>query len=108
MWLGQSTTVVGFLVAAVLGGVGTGLMTPAVNAAVGDLVAGDGPDADGGSALAGFQMVGDAGAVLGPVVAGVVVDRSDYPTAFATMTVVAVVSFAAWLRAAETAQDGHS
>jgi hypothetical protein len=47
-------------------------------------------------------MVGDAGAVVGPVVAGAVVERAGYPAGFATTTVVAVVAFVCWLRTPET------
>jgi MFS transporter, DHA1 family, tetracycline resistance protein len=98
LWLGSSTTVAALVAAAVFSGIGTGLMNPAVNAAVGDLITGDRPDADGGPALAGFQVVGDAGAVLGPVVAGLVAEQVGYEAAFGTITIVAVVSFVGWLR----------
>jgi MFS family permease len=36
----------------------------------------------GGSLVAFFQMAGDAGAVAGPVVAGLLVDSASYPAAF--------------------------
>jgi MFS family permease len=112
LWLGLSTTAVGLLVAALLSGVGTGLMSPGVNASVGDLITKDNRNADGGTALAGFQMVGDIGAVVGPVLAGLVAEGAGYPAAFATTSVIAAVSFASALRAPETAgpaaHDGHS
>jgi MFS transporter, DHA1 family, tetracycline resistance protein len=102
LWLGLSTTMVPFLLAALLGGVGTGLMTPAVNAAVGDLIMVPDRDTEGGAALAGYQMVGYIGAVVGPVVAGVVVERAGYGAAFATTAIIAVVSLVAWLRVPAT------
>jgi MFS family permease len=37
----------------------------------------------GGILIAFFQMAGDAGAVTGPVVAGLLVDGASYPAAFA-------------------------
>jgi hypothetical protein len=37
----------------------------------------------GGAALAGFQMIGDVGAVVGPILAGVVAEQAGFPAAFA-------------------------
>jgi MFS family permease len=102
LWLGVVGTRTWLLAAALLSGVGTGLMSPAVNAAVGDLVTTHDRDADCGPALAGFQMVGDLGAVVGPVVAAAVVERSGFAGGFATITLIAVLSLVAWLRAPET------
>ena len=88
---------------ALLSGIGTGLMTPAVNAAVGDLITAHHPDADGGPALAGFQLIGDIGAVLGPIVAGLVVEQAGYGVALATVAIIAAASFASWLQVPATA-----
>ena len=100
--LGFSTSVVGLVAVSLLAGVGTGLMNSPVIAAVGDLICAHGRDVHGGSAVAGFQMVGDLGAVVGPVVAGVVVEQSGYASAFATVSVIATASFVAWLWAPDT------
>jgi MFS family permease len=102
VWLGFSTTVAGLMAASLVAGVGTGLMNPPVNAAVADVVAAEGRDVSGGTALAGFQMVGDIGAVVGPVLAAAVVELGGYPAAFATTAATAAVSFGCWLRAPET------
>ena len=59
------------------------VISPGVNASVGDLITKDDRNADGGAALAGFQMVGDIGAVVGPVLAGLVAEGAGYPAAFA-------------------------
>ena len=85
-----------------LSGVGTGLMNPPVNASVTDVIAAQDREADGGTALADFQMVGDVGAIIGPVLAGMIVERAGYLAAFATTAAIAVVSFGYWLRAPET------
>lgn len=98
VWLGLSSSVPEFLVAAALSGIGTGLVTPPANAAVGDLVAQDRPDGGAGSAMAGYQMIGDVGAVLGPLLIGVVADLGGWVVAFGTVAVVAAVSLGAWLR----------
>jgi MFS family permease len=102
LWLGFATTLTGLVAAALLSGVGTGLMSPAVNASVGDLLTTRDHDADGGPVLAGFQLVGDLGSVVGPVVAALVVERSGYAAGFATVSVIATASLIAWLRAPET------
>jgi MFS family permease len=102
VWLGLSTTATGLVAAALCLGLGTGLMSPPVKASVGDMIMARDAEANGGSALAGFQDVGDIGAVLGPVVAGAVVEWSGYPAGFATTTVIASVSFVMWLRAPES------
>ena len=100
--LGLLTEPVALAVTALLSGAGTGLMTPPVNAAVGDTVTARRPGADGGAALAGFQMVGDLGAVVGPVLAGLLAEGGGFPAAFAATAVVVVSSCVGWVRAPET------
>jgi MFS family permease len=100
--LGFCTSVVALVVISLLAGAGTGLMTPPVTAAVADVIAAGGRDVHGGTAVAGFQMVGDAGAVVGPVMAGVVVERAGYTAGFATTAVIAMMAFLCWLRTPET------
>ncbi len=73
-------------------------MSPAVNAAVTDVIAARGREVNSGAALAGFQMVGDVGAIIGPIVAGMIVEREGYFAAFATTAAIAAVSFVYWLR----------
>jgi DHA1 family tetracycline resistance protein-like MFS transporter len=102
LWLGFSTTLSGLLAASLLSGAGTGLMSPPVNAAVGDVVAAKGRHVDGGRTLAGFQMVGDVGAISGPVLAGMVAETTGYAAAFAVTAAIAAVAFMSWLYAPET------
>jgi len=42
---------------------------------------------------AGFQMVGDVGAITGPPIAGMIIERTCYFTAFATTAAIAVSPF---------------
>jgi MFS transporter, DHA1 family, tetracycline resistance protein len=102
LWLGFSTTLTSLLAASLLSGAGTGLMSPPVNASVGDVIAAKGRHVDGGTTLAGFQMVGDVGAIMGPVLAGMVAETGGYAAAFAMTAAIAAISFVSWLRAAET------
>jgi MFS family permease len=98
LWVGLAGGMAELVVASLVSGVGTGLMSPAVNATVTDVIAARGREVNSGSALAGFQMVGDVGAIIGPVVAGVIVEGAGYFAAFATTAAIAVVSFVYWLR----------
>jgi DHA1 family multidrug resistance protein-like MFS transporter len=56
----------------------------------------------GGSVLAVYQMTGDIGAVVGPVVAGVLVDTSGYGLALGVGAAVVAATVVLWLRAPET------
>jgi MFS family permease len=64
---------------------------------MGDVVAGR-----GGTVVAVFQMAGDLGAVLGPVVAGWVADGAGYAATFAVSAVVCAAPVVAVLVAPET------
>ncbi len=103
---GATTAVLGFiesaplfLAASLLAGAGSGLVNPPMNAAVADVI---GSGARGGSVLAGFQMAADTGAIVGPVVAGVLAESAGFPAAFAVTGAVALVALVFWIRAPET------
>ena len=93
LWLGISTSLVELLIVCALSGAGSGLMTPPVEAALADVV---GDRNRGGPAVAGFQMVGDVGAILGPVLGGWAVELGGYPAAFALTALIAVGSMFCW------------
>lgn len=101
-WLGFSTSPVELISAALISGAGTGLMNPPSNAAVNDVIAAPGGACRAGPALAAYQMVGDGGAIVGPIVAGIVADVGGYPLAFGLTAAIAAVSFASWRSASET------
>jgi DHA1 family multidrug resistance protein-like MFS transporter len=75
--LALSPDLVGYVIAMVVFGIGSGLLDVAPAAVVGD-VAGK----RGGTVVAGFQMAGDGGSVSGPIVAGWVADSWSYGAAF--------------------------
>ncbi len=87
-----------FLVVSAVTGLGSGLINPPMNAAVADVI---GPRR-GGTVLAGFQMASDTGAIIGPVLAGVLAEALGYGPSFAITGAVLLVGFAVWLRAPET------
>ena len=61
-----------------------------------------GRERNGGPALAAFQMATDSGAIIGPVIAGALVDRGSFGLAFAVTGAVTLVTVLPWLRARET------
>ncbi|MFF0816430.1 MFS transporter [Rhodococcus sp. NPDC003318] len=85
-----------------LGGIGSGLMNPAQQAAVADVV---GSKARGGPVLAAFQMASDVGSVVGPLVAGVLAEQLSYGTAFAVTGALTIPAIAAWLLAGRSTRD---
>ena len=90
-------TPLGYLVAMAVLGAGSGMLHVAPGAVVGDVVSGR-----GGTPIAAYQMAGDAGQVLGPLVAGLLADGPGFGAAFgATAGVLALATLVA-LRAPET------
>ncbi|TNC18312.1 MFS transporter [Georgenia sp. 311] len=87
------------LVLSALAGAGAGLLNPAQQATVADVV---GNERSGGKVFAGFQMAQDTGAILGPVLAGALADRFGYGAAFGVTGVITVLAAVAWLFARET------
>jgi DHA1 family multidrug resistance protein-like MFS transporter len=90
-----------FLAASAFAGIGSGLLGPAQQAAIADVI---GNGRSGGRVLAVFQMVSDAGAIIGPVFAGLLADRLGYGWAFGATGAVLIVAAAGWLPARETFQ----
>nr|WP_314191688.1 MFS transporter [uncultured Arthrobacter sp.] len=90
-----------FLAASMLAGVGAGMLNPAQQAAVADVI---GRDRSGGPVLAAYQMTSDIGAILGPVLVGLLADRLGYSWAFAATGAVLLIAAVGWLAARETVQ----
>jgi MFS family permease len=99
IWVGFSTSVPAFLVATVVAGLGTGLLTPPQQAVVADII---GRRARAGSVLAAFQMALDVGAVLGPVLGGLLADGISYTAAFGLTGALYLAAAVVWLPAKET------
>lgn len=84
---------------AVLLGVAAASDSVAPGAIMGDVVAGR-----GGTVVAVYQMAGDVGSVLGPVITGWVADSAGYGPTFVLCAVVCVLPIFALLAAPETLQ----
>jgi MFS family permease len=79
-------------------GVGAGLVNPAQQAAVADVV---GHERNGGKVLSTFQMAQDGGAIVGPILVGLVADQLGFGAAFAVTGLVCLLGALPWLRAPE-------
>jgi MFS family permease len=83
-------SVVAYGVSMLLFGIASGFLGTAPAAVVGDVVTGR-----GGTVVAAFQMASDLGAIIGPILAGWLVDGYSYSTAWlATAAVLAVATLA--------------
>lgn len=97
--LGFTGDVFWFFAVSLVAGLGSGLMGPAQQATVADVI---GNERSGGKVLATFQMCSDLGAIIGPIAAGYLVDLFSFGVAFSMATAVALVAVVFWLPAAET------
>ena len=98
--LGVATNIWVLIVLCALAGLGSGILNPAQQATVADVI---GPNRSGGKVLASFQMVSDLGAIIGPVLVGLIVDHAGYRLGFALSGLMMLLAAAGWLRARETA-----
>ena len=99
IWVGFTADVPTFLIATVVAGLGAGLLAPPLQATVADVI---GSRGRGGPVLATFQMTADIGAVLGPIVAGLLADGLSYGAAFAVTGALCAVAAFGWFPAPET------
>ncbi len=95
--LAVSDSLVVYVVAMAVLGVGSSFLGVAPSAAVGDVVSGR-----GGTVVAAFQMAADLGAVVGPLVAGLLADSYSYAAAFSATAGVVALGFLAALLSTET------
>lgn len=93
-FLGFATNVWSLLLMSVFAGAGGGLMNPAQQATLADLI---GNERSGGKALSTFQMTMDAGQICAPIVVGMLAEHFGYAVAFASCGAVAFVSLVVWL-----------
>ncbi|KGN37919.1 MFS transporter [Knoellia subterranea] len=96
---GFATSFPVLVVLSIIAGLGSGALNPAQQAAIADIV---GRDRNGGPALAAFQMSSDAGAIIGPVLAGALVDSGSFALAFGVTGVLSLLATIPWSRARET------
>ncbi|MGB3187383.1 MAG: MFS transporter [Ornithinimicrobium sp.] len=87
------------LVLSAISGLGAGLVNPGQQATVADVV---GTERSGGTVLATFQMAQDSGAIVGPILIGLVADAVGFGWAFALTGLISLLAVGPWLLARET------
>jgi DHA1 family multidrug resistance protein-like MFS transporter len=90
-----------YLAALAVAGFGSGLLDVAPASMIGDIL-----DRDGGTMVASYQMAGDVGSVVGPVVGGFLVDSASYGAAFGLAAAVLVGAAVLALASPETRAVG--
>jgi MFS family permease len=95
--LALTTTPVLYVASMTLFGVGSAFLGVAPGAVVGDVVKGR-----GGTTVAFYQMAADLGAVVGPLLAGLLADEVSYGAAFGSTAVVLALGALMALRMPET------
>jgi MFS transporter, DHA1 family, multidrug resistance protein len=88
-----------FMVGMALYGTGSALLGVSSAAVVGDVIGGR-----GSTPVAAFQMASDAGAFIGPLVAGLLADAASFEVAFLATATVSGLAFATTLVMPETQQ----
>ncbi|GAA4410973.1 MFS transporter [Actinokineospora soli] len=97
-WVGFADSVWEFVVVTIVAGLGTGVYSPSQQAAVADVLG----KARSGQVLAAFQMTADVGAILGPIIAGVLADKLSFTAAFGVTGAFLIIAALVWLPARET------
>ncbi len=96
--IGLTGNLPAFFAASAAAGFGSGLLNPAQQAAVGDII---GRGRSGGKVLAVFQMASDAGAIVGPVLVGLLADGLGYGWAFGATGGILLLAAVGWSVARE-------
>lgn len=97
--LGMSAGVPWLMATSFIAGAGAGALNAPQQAVVADII---GPERSGGSVLAGFQMLQDVGAIIGPIAAGALAEHVSFEVAFAVTGAVCLAAAVPWVRAPET------
>jgi MFS family permease len=84
-------------------GIGNAFLASAPATIVGDLIQGK-----GGQVIAVFQMAGDAGMIVGPVVVGFIADQFGYRAAFGLSGLVFCIAIALSIKMPETRKSRAS
>lgn len=88
---------------ALLSGLGAGLIQPGQQGAIADVLDGRA----GGKVVSTFQMAGDMGQIVGPLLAGLIADTFGYSYAFMVSGLILVFAVFAWLPARGDSYSGY-
>ncbi|MDO5727955.1 MAG: MFS transporter [Bowdeniella nasicola] len=98
--IGFSTNLVMLISCAALAGMGAATANPAAQAVLADII---GPKRAGGKVIATYMQLVDIGAVIGPVITGLLVDTVGYQWGFLLSGSLAVLAGVHWITGRETA-----
>ena len=101
--IGLSTQVIIFWVLSAVAGFGAGLLNPAQQAVIGDILNGK----KAGIVLSSFQMAVDTGVILGPIICGWIADTFGYTYAFIATGTLALLVAALWSFTQDTLRPRH-
>ncbi|MFF2085951.1 MFS transporter [Nocardia sp. NPDC058176] len=102
--LGFAPSLPWFLLASFVAGLGSGMFSPAQQAALADVI---GTRARGGPVLAAFQMSADLGTVLGPIAIGWIAEYTSFGVGMAVTGGLLAVTAVAWLFTPEPSRIVH-
>lgn len=97
--LGISSGYFAVFLLCLLAGMGTGMFNPAAQAVVADVV---GNERSAGKVIASTQMVTDVGSIIGPMLAGLIVDSWGYAPAFLISGLILLAGAVAWIGTPDT------
>lgn len=86
-----------------IAGIGAGLIQPGEQGAVADVLDGR----PGGKVVSTFQMAGDIGQIIGPLLAGFIADHFGYSFAFTVSGLILILAVLAWIPARGSAYKGY-
>lgn len=102
VFLGTMDHLAVFIALSAVAGIGAGMLNPAEQAVVADVI---GKDRSGGKVMATFQMSQDLGAISGPIAAGIIVDTVGFTWAFALSGGLCVLVGLVWMFLPESHPD---
>jgi MFS family permease len=86
-----------FIAASIIVGLGGAFLSTTPSSIVGDVLEGK-----GGQVIGLFQMSGDAGAMVAPIILGTIADHSGYRPAFLLTAVMMAIAFSVSIKLPET------
>jgi len=92
--LGGATSFWPLVLLSAAAGIGAGLMSPAIQATLADII---GNERSGGTVLSTYQMTQDAGSILAPVLLGAVAEAAGFQAAFGVCGAVCAATLVIWL-----------
>lgn len=92
--LGGATSFWPLVLLSAAAGIGAGLMSPAAQATLADII---GNERSGGTVLSTYQMTQDAGSILAPVLLGAVAEAAGFQAAFGVCGAVCAATLVIWL-----------